>query len=124
METLPEHLDEVCGRLDPACIGNILHRPIGRCQDPGCHLQTVDIQILHRRIPQHVLEQLTVPVFGHMSRPGAVFIRCSLIKDAGRIRFCLLEKAEESYLPEIRIIGHSGEYMYYGAQVMADRETD
>jgi hypothetical protein len=55
--------------------------------------------------------------------PGAVFIRCSLIKDAERIRLSLLEKVEESYMPEIRIIGHSGEYMYYGAQVMADRET-
>lgn len=55
--------------------------------------------------------------------PDAVFIRCNLIKDAERIRLCLLEKVEESYIPEIRIIGHSGEYMYYGAQVMADRET-
>lgn len=51
--------------------------------------------------------------------PDAVYIRCELIHDTKRIRELIREKVDEIYIPDLIIIDHATEYMYYGAQLMA-----
>lgn len=51
--------------------------------------------------------------------PDAVYIRCNMIHDVSRIREYLLQRVEAQYIPDLILIPHSGEYMYFGAQVMA-----
>lgn len=51
--------------------------------------------------------------------PDAVYIRCELIHDTKRVRDLIREKVEEEYIPDLMIIDHATEYMYYGAQMMA-----
>lgn len=51
--------------------------------------------------------------------PDAVYIRCELIHDTKRIRELIREKVDDKYIPDLFIIDHATEYMYYGAQMMA-----
>ena len=54
--------------------------------------------------------------------PSAVFIRCAGLHSVDRIREILAGKVEEKYLPELFLISHSREYMYYGAQFLAGQQ--
>ena len=51
--------------------------------------------------------------------PDAVFIRCELIHDTRKIRELIQEKIEDQYIPDLFILDHATEYMYYGSQIMA-----
>ncbi len=51
--------------------------------------------------------------------PDAVYIRCELIHDTGRIRDLIRETVSDEYIPDLFIIDHATEYMYYGAQMLA-----
>lgn len=51
--------------------------------------------------------------------PDAVYIRCELIRDTEKIRSLIREKVTDEYIPDLIILDHATEYMYYGAQMMA-----
>ena len=51
--------------------------------------------------------------------PDAVYIRCELSRDTEKIRSLIREKVTDEYIPDLIILDHATEYMYYGAQMMA-----
>jgi cellobiose-specific phosphotransferase system component IIB len=51
--------------------------------------------------------------------PDAVYIRCELLHSPDRVRELILESVSEEYIPDLFIIDHATEYMYYGAQMLA-----
>ncbi|MCR5794550.1 MAG: ROK family protein [Solobacterium sp.] len=51
--------------------------------------------------------------------PEAVYIRCELIHDTKKVREFIREKVSDKYIPDLFILDHATEYMFYGAQMMA-----
>ena len=51
--------------------------------------------------------------------PEAVYIRCELIHDTSAVREFIRAKVDDKYIPDLFILDHATEYMFYGAQMMA-----
>lgn len=52
--------------------------------------------------------------------PEAVYIRCELIHDTKKVMEFIRRKVSEKYIPDLFILDHATEYMFYGAQIMAE----
>jgi len=57
--------------------------------------------------------------------PEAVYIRCELIHETKKVKEYIQKRIDEEYIPELFILDHATEYMFYGAQIMAsERKRD
>ena len=102
--------------------GNVISGKNGIAGEINCLLKSGEEE--ERCTPEETLIRCAEAILSDIAviGPDAVYIRCNIIHDVKKIREYLMQRVEEHYIPDLILIPHSGEYMYFGAQIMAGEE--